>query len=154
MDKWTTKRLEQGDLRAYRKLMSLFADAFDEKDTYGDSPPSDKYANELMSDSGFVALVAEDPSGQVVGGLCAYRLRKFEQERSEYYLYDLAVAAEWRRRGIATALIDDLKSIACADGAWVIFVQADHGDDPAIELYTSLGTREDVLHFDIDVHGR
>lgn len=154
MDKWTTKRLEQGDLRAYRKLMSLFADAFDEKDTYGDSPPSDKYANELMSDSGFVALVAEDPSGQVVGGLCAYRLRKFEQERSEYYLYDLAVAAEWRRRGIATALIGDLKSIARADGAWVVFVQADHGDDPAIELYTSLGTREDVLHFDIDVHGR
>jgi aminoglycoside 3-N-acetyltransferase I len=30
-------------------------------------------------------------------------------------------------------------------------VQADHGDDPAIALYTKLGTREDVLHFDIPV---
>jgi aminoglycoside 3-N-acetyltransferase I len=30
-------------------------------------------------------------------------------------------------------------------------VQADHGDDPAIALYTKLGTREDVLHFDIEV---
>ena len=36
-------------------------------------------------------------------------------------------------------------------GASVIFVQADLGDDPAIELYTKLGIREDVLHFDIAV---
>jgi aminoglycoside 3-N-acetyltransferase I len=33
----------------------------------------------------------------------------------------------------------------------VVFVQADRGDDPAIALYTKLGTREDVLHFDIPV---
>jgi aminoglycoside 3-N-acetyltransferase I len=31
----------------------------------------------------------------------------------------------------------------------VIFVQADRGDDPAITLYTKLGVREEVLHFDI-----
>lgn len=28
-------------------------------------------------------------------------------------------------------------------------VQADHGDDPAVALYTKLGAREDVMHFDI-----
>jgi aminoglycoside 3-N-acetyltransferase I len=33
----------------------------------------------------------------------------------------------------------------------VIYVQADKGDDPAIALYTRLGIREDVLHFDIAV---
>ena len=35
----------------------------------------------------------------------------------------------------------------------MIFVQADTGveDQPAIALYTKLGTREDVLHFDIAV---
>jgi aminoglycoside 3-N-acetyltransferase I len=32
-------------------------------------------------------------------------------------------------------------------------VQADHGDDAAIALYTKLGTREDVLHFDIATEG-
>lgn len=26
-----------------------------------------------------------------------------------------------------------------------------YGDDPAISLYTKLGSREDVLHFDIKV---
>jgi aminoglycoside 3-N-acetyltransferase I len=31
------------------------------------------------------------------------------------------------------------------------YVQADQGDNPAIALYTKLGVREDVLHFDIPV---
>jgi aminoglycoside 3-N-acetyltransferase I len=37
----------------------------------------------------------------------------------------------------------------------VIFVQADTGveDEAAIALYTKLGSREDVLHFDIPVGG-
>ncbi|GAB4198636.1 MAG: hypothetical protein Tsb002_33740 [Wenzhouxiangellaceae bacterium] len=34
-------------------------------------------------------------------------------------------------------------------GAWVIFVQADLGDEPAINLYRKLGVQESVLHFDI-----
>jgi len=41
--------------------------------------------------------------------LAAYELRKFEQERSEVYIYDLAVASAHRREGIATALIERLK---------------------------------------------
>ena len=90
-------------------------------------------------------------AGKVVGGLIAYELPKLEQNRSEIYIYDLAVAQSSRRRGVATALIERLQRIAVERGAWVVFVQADHGDDPAISLYTKLGVREDVLHFDIDV---
>jgi aminoglycoside 3-N-acetyltransferase I len=48
-------------------------------------------------------------------------------------------------------LIAELQRIAAERGAWVIFVQADHDDDPAIALYSKLGRREDVLHFDIAV---
>jgi aminoglycoside 3-N-acetyltransferase I len=88
---------------------------------------------------------------EVVGGIAAYELKKFEQERSEIYIYDLAVAAAHRRRGIATALIEALRKIAAARGAYVVFVQADLGDDAAIALYTKLGRRESVLHFDIAV---
>jgi aminoglycoside 3-N-acetyltransferase I len=36
----------------------------------------------------------------------------------------------------------------------VIFVQADKGDAPAVALYTKLGIREDVLHFDIATGAR
>jgi aminoglycoside 3-N-acetyltransferase I len=50
-------------------------------------------------------------------------------------------------------LIEKLKEIAVKCGAYVIFVQADSGieDKPAIALYTKLGRREEVLHFDIVV---
>ena len=46
-------------------------------------------------------------------------------------------------------MIEELKRLARARGAYVIFVQADHGDEAAIALYSKLGVREDVLHFDI-----
>lgn len=103
----------------------------------------------LESDT-FIA-VAAFTGEQVVGGLAAYVLPKFEQARSEIYIYDLAVAEAYRRQGIATATINELQRIAALRGAYVIFIQADHGDDPAIALYTKLGRREDVLHFDIPV---
>jgi ribosomal protein S18 acetylase RimI-like enzyme len=61
------------------------------------------------------------------------------------------VAESHRRRCIATALIRALQDHAASHGGSVVFVQADHDDEPAIALYTSLGTREDVLHFDIPV---
>ena len=92
-----------------------------------------------------VALIKD----RVVGGLVAYELEKFEQPRSEIYIYDLAVDERWRRQGVATALIYELRRIARDRGAWVIFVQGDYGDDPALALYDKLGTREEVLHFDI-----
>jgi aminoglycoside 3-N-acetyltransferase I len=63
----------------------------------------------------------------------------------------LAVAETHRGRGISTALIAELQRIGTGCGAYVIFVQADHGDDPAIALYTGLGAGEEVLHFDIAV---
>ncbi len=57
----------------------------------------------------------------------------------------------YRRQGVATALIGKAVELMKARGVWVMFVQADHGDDPAIALYTRLGVREDVMHFDIHV---
>ena len=121
-------------------------------ETYGKNRPSAGYLQRLLGSDNFIALAAIKGS-QVVGGIAAYELQKFEQERSEIYIYDLAVAAAHRREGIATALIQELKNLAAARGAYVIFVQADIGDDPAIELYTKLGAGEDVLHFDIAVNG-
>ena len=76
-------------------------------------------------------------------------LPKFEQSRREIYVYDLAVAQSHRRLGVATALIRALQRLARELGAYVIFIQADYGDEPAVALYTKLGTREEVLHFDI-----
>lgn len=119
-------------------------------DAYTGAQPSDAYLEEMLRSDSFIALAVMQ-ANTVIGGLAAYELKKLERERSEIYIHDLAVAAEHRRKGIATALVEHLKLIAAARGAHVIFVQADRTDPPAIALYTKLGTREDILHFDINV---
>ena len=103
----------------------------------------------LNQDHVIVLVALQDAA--VVGGLVAYELHKLERSRSEVYIYDLAVARSNRRQGIATRLIEQLRAIAHERGAWVVFVQADYGDDPAISLYEKLGAREAVLHFDLPV---
>lgn len=144
------RRVGDGDLAAFRAAMVLFGRAFDDPESFGSAPPPDDYVRGLLGRDTFILLTAE-AEGVVAGALAAYVLPKFEQARSEVYIYDLAVDAAYRRKGIATALIERLKVEAGAQGAWVIFVQADYGDDPAIALYEKLGRREDVMHFDIDV---
>jgi aminoglycoside 3-N-acetyltransferase I len=146
------RHLTPNDLPLMDALLRTFGKAFNDIDTYTAKRPNEDYLRRLLGGDSFIALAALK-SGVVVGGIAAYELKKFEQERSEIYIYDLAVASEHRREGIATALIEKLKEIAAKRRAYVIFVQADTGieDKPAIALYTKLGRREDVLHFDIVV---
>jgi aminoglycoside 3-N-acetyltransferase I len=131
-----------------RDMLAMFGAAFNDVAAYGAGKPRSEYLERLLARDEFIALAAVK-DGAVVAGLAAYELHKFERERSEIYIYDLAVAVGHRRQGIATALIRALQAIAAARGAHVIFVQADLEDAPAIALYTKLGVREDVLHFDI-----
>ena len=129
-------------------MLELFGEAFEDQQTYCNEQPDDEYLKRLLSSEQFIAIAALD-GPVVVGGLAGYILAKFEQARSEFYIYDLAVSEGYRRQGLATALIQGIKATAAERGIYVIFVQADHGDDAATALYTKLGTREDVLHFDI-----
>ena len=142
------RRLGPGDGESMQRLNDLFGREFDDPDSYGSAPPGDDYVRRVLGRESVVALVAEDGE-EMVGGLVAYVLDKLEQERSEIYIYDLAVAEARRRQGVATALIGALQRLAAEIGAWVIYVQADYGDEPAVALYTRLGIREDVMHFDI-----
>ena len=142
------RRLTSDDMLQMRAMLSMFGHAFDDVATYTEAQPSSQYLADLLSSSTFVALAAFEGSA-VIGGLAAYVLPKFEQPRREIYIYDLAVAESHRRRGVATALIRTLQSLSRDLGAYVILVQADYIDEPAVALYTKLGTREDVLHFDI-----
>jgi aminoglycoside 3-N-acetyltransferase I len=145
--------LGPADVPVMHQMLRMFGEAFGDLDTYTSKRPSDGYLSRLLAAEDFIALAAVK-GDEVVGGLVAYELHKFEQERSEIYIYDLAVSESHRREGIATALILILEKIAKSRGVYVIFVQADLGDDAAIGLYTKLGAREDVLHFDIAISGK
>ena len=147
-------QIKGNEIELMEGLMTVFGDAFSDAQTYTANRPSTQYLRSLLNSDNFIALVALD-NEEIVGGLTAYELKKFEQERSEIYIYDLAVTEKHRRKGIAISLIEQLKLIASTRGVYVIFVQADTEieDEPAIALYTKLGKGEEVLHFDIPVNG-
>ena len=142
------RRLGSADVARLRELNALFGEVFEDLASYALAPPSDAYLQRMLGPAETIALVATEADA-VIGGLVAYVLDKLEQERSEIYIYDLAVAGAHRRRGVATALIAEVQRIAAQVGGWVVYVQADYGDDPAIALYSGLGRREQVMHFDI-----
>jgi len=145
------RQLGGADVALLRALLEVFADAFDDAVTYLGSVPGDGYLARLLGKPHFIALVAI-AGEQVAGGLAAYELDKFEQDRREIFIYDLAVAERHRRRGVATALINELRRIASARGAYLMFVQADDGDDAAIALYETFGGASEAAHqFDIEV---
>ena len=147
---FTIHRLASGDVDLVRDMLAVFGQAFEDEPTYTNAQPDRQYLEKLLGNEAIIALVALRDA-EVVGGLVAYELEKLEQRRSEIYIYDLAVAEQHRRRGVATGLIAQVRTIASQRGAHVVFIQADLEDDPAIQLYTKLGVREDVLHFDIAV---
>lgn len=147
---FTIRRLVSGDVDLVRDMLAVFGQAFEDVHTYTQAQPDQQYLDKLLGSETVVVLIALQ-GADVVGGLVAYELEKLEQRRSEMYIYDLAVAEQHCRRGVATGLITQVRTIASQRGAHVVLIQADLEDDPAIQLYTKLGVREDVLHFDIAV---
>jgi aminoglycoside 3-N-acetyltransferase I len=141
-------QLTSGNVEAFRQMLDLFGNEFEDTETYSDNQPTDSYIESLLSSDSFYAMVAAKDD-KIIGGIAGYELQKFEQERSEFYIYDLAVAQVHRRSGIGTALVSAFGKVAKEHGAWTMYVQADPIDLPAVALYEKLGVREAVLHFDI-----
>ena len=138
------------DLHLMESALDCFGTVFNEPDTYLNKRPDSQYLQELLAEDSFLCLAAIH-NAKVVGALAAYELKKFEQQRSEIYVYDLAVYENYRRQGVATALIQHLQPLARERDAWVIVIQTDYDNEPAINLYSKLGLKEKVLHFDIPV---
>lgn len=148
---YSFRRLAPSDVPAMRNLLAVYGEAFEDPVSYRQSPPTDAYLSTLLAKPHFITVVSEAPDHGVVGGLSAYVLDKFEQDRREIYIYDLAVLEAHRQRGIGTSLIAELQRIAAELDVYVIFVQADLVDTPAIALYEKLGSKETAHHFDIPV---
>lgn len=139
------KQLKEKDLPQMKELLKVFGEAFEEHEMYQSAVPTDEYLLNFLKDERHIVMVAEE-YGAIVGGLVAYVLTKFEQKRTEIFVYDLAILEKHRRKGAATALFDALKPLAEKYGSYEIFVQADVGDEDALGFYRSLETNEIMAH--------
>jgi ribosomal protein S18 acetylase RimI-like enzyme len=64
----------------------------------------------------------------------------------ELFLNEIAVMEETRRRGLARALIEELKRLAERRGCVTIWVLTDEENEAAMSLYLSTGGRWDGQH--------
>ena len=146
------RRLGPEDIAGFRAMNQVFSDVFEEPHNYADRKPDEAWCTAWLANPNNVAIIASE-GGDAIGALGGYVLPKFEQARSECFIYDLAVRQESRRMGVATALINEMRRVARAAGAWTVFVQADvlEEDEPARLLYRKLASEEIMAHhFDID----
>ena len=132
------------DISAFAGLLRVFEDVFEMK---GFILPEDAYLSTLLQKKEFVVFVARH-GDTVIGGLTAYVLAAYYSESSEVYLYDLAVATSFQRKGIGRKLLQALTGFCRENNFREFFVQADEVDTHALEFYRSTGGRPGkVVHF-------
>lgn len=147
----TARRIVEHDLDGFRAMNAVLAEGFGEPETYADRPPGAGYAAAWLANPANVAILAES-GDEPIGALAGYVLQKFEQARSELFIYDLAVLECHRRLGAGTALIEEARRLARQAGARTIFIQADAipEGEPARALYRKFARSElTAHHFDI-----
>lgn len=77
--------------------------------------------------------------GTPCGFLTAHRLQRFDRRRAEVLLYEIGVDEHYQRRGVARALIAELKCWSSEVGADEMWVLTNPSNIPAMALYTATG---------------
>jgi aminoglycoside 3-N-acetyltransferase I len=132
--KLAVRRLMPGDEAVAASLFALLAEVLEEPGKALEPP----YVATLLARSESWIVAAFD-GAEVVGGLTAHALPMTRSRRIEFFIYDLAVAAPFRRRGIGRALLQFLVERGLVGDAFDIFVLAEADDDEAIAFYRAVG---------------
>ncbi len=97
-----------------------------------DSPWSEhSFRQELESADAYFSAAE---LGEECVGFCILKLLGTEAE-----IYDIAVRADMRRRGVGSALLSDAVDHAWASGADAVFLEVRSGNVPARAMYSSFG---------------
>ena len=139
-----TRRLHESDLSLFKSLIDLFNLVFEENRS---NIGSDAVLAGLLGKPHFIAMAALAEK-EVVGGLTAHELPMYYADRSEVFVYDMAIKPEYQRMGIGKELIRSLKAECSRKGVREFFVLAHEEDEHAIEFYHSTGGKsERVVNF-------
>ncbi len=82
-----------------------------------------------------VAYEGDSPLGYAL----AYRLQRFDMDKSMMYIYDVGVAENRRREGIGKKIINTAAQICRDEGLIKMFLGTGNRNLPAVRLYLSTG---------------
>ncbi|WP_392967376.1 GNAT family N-acetyltransferase [Streptomyces sp. LN245] len=106
-----------------------------------DSPVRPEWARRFLDAQGhhlYLAYEGEVPVGFVSGVETVH-----PDKGAEMFLYELAVAEPFRRRGTGRALVRELAALARERGCYGMWVAVDAGNDVALATYRSAGGEDD-----------
>ena len=84
-------------------------------------------------------LLVAEAEGDAAGFLMAYRLERADRDAGQMFVYEIDVAAPWRRQGLATALLQEITALAREEGMFEAFVLTSRSNEAARKLYTRTG---------------
>jgi ribosomal-protein-alanine N-acetyltransferase len=120
------RRLELGDLAAIEAI---------ERASYPTPWSRSMFASELARSSSISLGAVAAETRELVGYLVISRYV------DAWHVMNIAVAPEWRRRGVATALLERLFEVTAADGRRGYTLEVRVSNTGAIRLYERLGFR-------------
>jgi aminoglycoside 3-N-acetyltransferase I len=140
-------KLEKNDTLIFHQLILLFNEVFE---TGKNAVPAEPYLQSLLERSGFIVLVIKC-GNEIAGGLTAFELPMYDAERSEIFIYDVAVKAQFQRKGFGRQLLAELKKHCKENGIQEFFVPAHEEDKHALDFYRSAGGKaEKVIQFNFE----
>lgn len=102
----------------------------------------DEEATRRFLAKGENCLIVATIEASPVGFLLAYFLDRIDTERIMAFFYEIEVLPDYRRGGIASAMIDRLKAICVEYGAVKLWVQTTRDNTAAVNLYLTTGATE------------
>ncbi len=137
--------LKREEIVLFKALIRVFEKEFEMENFQ--IPDQEDLLKTLKNKNFKVFVAIED--GQVMGGITLYILPPYYSNKSQAYIYDLAVLSSHQRKGIGTRLMEVVLAYGRNLGYEEIFVQADKMDDHALAFYRSIPRvlEEDVIHF-------
>jgi aminoglycoside 3-N-acetyltransferase I len=121
------RRFRSEDIESAGKVLLRFAER---------QPTTDQLRKFLALDANLFLVASID--GAWVGFAYAYELSRPDGS-SMLFLYSIDVASEYRRRGVATAMLSHLRDVVDEHGMKELFVLANRSNDAAVAFYRATG---------------
>lgn len=139
------KKLLSQDVNDFSKLIQVFENVFEWENF---KFPTQAHLKKLLNNSNFFVFVAKD-GDELIGGLTAHVLDRYDSEKPSAYVYDLAILTNYQRKGIGKKLMSTLNEYCEKNGFNEVFVQAETDDFQAVNFYRTTPISEELqaTHF-------
>ena len=138
-------KLTHNDIDYFVKLIKVFEEVFEWENF---SFPTISHLQKLLNNDNLLIFIANKEK-QLVGGLTAHVLDRYDSEKPTAYIYDLAVMLDQQRKGIGKALVVALNDYCQKADFNEVFVQAETDDIQAVNFYrkTAITSELKATHF-------